>query len=632
MEAIATIFAAPLGRVLYYAFLVTGSFGLSIILFSVIAKLLLFPLTRMAHLNSIKLLRLQPAIYAIKKRYGQDKERLNEEQYELFVAERYSPLIGIVPLLAQLLLLMGMLQVMYDPLRHMRLPEYTDLSFLGMNLGVVPSLRYPSVELAMPFVSGLAALVFSLVQNFISPGALSQGKKTNLGLIIFTVCLSVYFAAVTPAGVGLYWTVGNLFAIVLVVVLYLWYNPHKLAGEALAHLKSSRKSSAILKAEREVNKALKIREKADVSRFLTAKKLIVFYAITGGQYKYYKTVIDYILENSDIVIHYLTNDANDNVFNMDKERLVPYYAGQGKTISLMLKLEAKMLVTTVPDLQTMHMKRSIAASVEYVYIFHAPIGSVVQYRERAFDYFDTIFCVGPHHVAEQRRREEIAGIKKRNLVKAGYGMYDLLVESVKAVPLTKGEKKRILIAPSWQKDNLFETCINEILEVLLNKGHEIIARPHPQFMQLFPEKMDALIERYKDSINSGELIFELDFSGNESIFSSDLLLTDWSGIAYEFSYCTSKPCVFINTTQKITNPNYERYGIIPMEMDVRDKVGVSVDPDDIKEKLGSVVEELLENSEKFKKQIEETLGEYLFYPNRSGEAGGKYIINKLWTR
>jgi len=509
----------------------------------------------------------------------------------------------------------------------MRLPQGTDLGFFGVDLG--------EFHILMPFLSGVAALAFSLVQNAISPGALSQGKWTNIGLIIFTVALSVYFAAVTPAGVGLYWTVGNLFAIVTVTLLYYMHNPHKLAVEALAYKKAEQKTPMERKRERELDKINKLREKTDAMRFMSAEKRLVFFALTSGQYKYYETVINYLLANSDIPIHYLTNDPDDAVFskdNQDNPQIIPYYAGHKKTISLMLKLECDILVTTVPDLQTFHIKRSIAKkNIEYIYVFHAPIGSALVYKEKAFDFFDTIFCVGPHQTKEMRRREEFANIKKRKLVKAGYGVYDTLLESYSTLYKIEEANDRplILIAPSWQSENIFESCIDDILSALLGKGYTINVRPHPQFMRLFPRKMSALVEKYNQYSNTDDLVFELDFSENSSVYMADLLITDWSGIALEFSYCTSKPCIYINTPPKISNPGYKKYGFELMDFTIRNQVGISVEPTDIKKNLFEVVEKLLKGNEFSKKQIRESLSQYLYHPGRSGEAGGKYIISRL---
>ena len=684
MGVINTILGTPLGYVIYFAYLLTGSYGLAIVIFAVLVKFIIFPVMMMAHRNSIRLLQLQPALTIIKRRYSGDRERLNEEQYTLFTKERYSPVLGVVPLLLQLFLVIGMLQVMYHPLQHLlrldgdainalvltlrgiygdlspareqlmvfdafRNPDYlpmfrqalagfadaeviieqivnTNLNFIVFDLGRVPSFTSPSIELIIPAFAGLAALVFCLVQNAISPGALSQSARTNLFLTVFTVGLSLYFALVMPVGVGIYWGVTNFAGIGVVVALYLMYNPRKMASEAFAYIKANRKTPEEIKAEREENKALKTREKSDAAKFIAAKKRLVFYALTSGQYKYYKTIIEYLLEHSDITIHYLTNDSNDAVFQHQNPQLIPYYAGQHKTISLMLKLDADILVTTVPDLQSFHMKRSIVREIEYIHTFHAFTSVHLIYREKAYDYFDTIFCTGSHQVIELRRREELAKLPKKKLLKIGYGVFDQLAES--HVPGAENEKPRILIAPSWQAENIMESCIEPILDNLLDKGYEIVVRPHPQYVRLFPERMKELVDNYSEYVGRGEVIFELDFSSNFSIFSSDILITDWSAISYEFAYCTLKPCVFINTPMKIMNPNYKKYGLEPLDISLRDRVGISVDMDDLGT-LPEAITGLLADKDGYRDQIKITLLHYLYNPGRSGEAGGKYIISRL---
>lgn len=636
MELINTILSTPLGYVIYFAYRLTDSYGLAILIFAFFVRIaVLFPVNILAHKNSLRLLRLQPNLSVIKRRYSGDKEQLNEEQYNLFKNERYSPLVGLIPLFAQLILIIGIMQVMLNPMRHMRgIDENTiDFLFLGLNLRVLPSLLNPSPELVMPLLSVGSALGFCLVQNAISPGALSQGKGTNIGMTIFTVALSLYLTLVLPVAVGLYWIVSCLAGIVVVYALNLLYPPKKLASEALAYLDSIRKTPDELKAERQRNKELNLREKRDAVRFAAAKKELVFYALTGGQYKYYKAIIEYILDNSGVVIHYLTNDPNDALFTQENPKLIPYYAGQRKTISLMLKLNANVVVTTVPDLQTYHLKRSIVRDdIEYIYVFHAPTSSSLIYREKAFDFFDTIFCVGPHQVVEMRHREQVAGLHRRALVKVGYGQYDQLLEDYKSLPdfidKSHHKKSRILIAPSWQKDNIFESCIDEILSALIGRGYEITARPHPQFSTLFPERMKALAQKYAIYADTKEITFELDFSANLSIFTSDLLITDWSAISYEFTYCTSKPCIFINTSMKQSNPNWTQYSTEPIDITLRSKIGISIEVEDIPNKLGDAVALLLSDEGTLREQIYDTLREYVFYPGRSGEAGGRYIIGR----
>jgi YidC/Oxa1 family membrane protein insertase len=319
------------------------------------------------------------------------------------------------------------------------------------------------------------------------------------------------------------------------------------------------------------------------------------------------------------------------VFEKSKPNLVPYYASQQKTISLMLRLDAKVLITTVPDLQAFHIKRSIVNSnIEYIHTFHGPTSTHLVYKEKAFDYFDTLFCVGPHQVSEIRCREKIFKLPRKNLVKAGYGLYDQLIRLYEKYSdiQRENDKPHILIAPSWHADNILDLCIDSILRALNGRGFKIIVRPHPQYIQMFPERIESLVKRYSEYAQDDSIVFELDFFNNESIFMSDVLITDWSGIAYEFSYCTLKPCIFINTPMKVMNPNYLKYGVEPLDILLRDKCGVSVNIDNIN-KLYNTVKYVLDNRDTYKFEIEEIVAQYLYYPRRNGEAAGKYIIKKL---
>ena len=690
MEFINSFLGTPLGFLIYLAYQFTGSYGGAVLVFAMVVKVVLFPITWVAHKNSVRFLKLQPALNVLKRRYSEDKEELNEEQYQLFKREKYNVWIGLIPLFMQLLLIMGMLQVMYRPLQHMlrfdqqtinvlldtyytlfgsvsssmgqlqvlqamQSPEYyilfqnalanagmqpileliatTNLNFLGMNLGIVPSLTNITIEWLIPVSAGIFALVFCLVNAKLSPGSMTQSRKANLNLTIFTVLLALYFAFTLPASVGMYWAVGNLFGTGVTLFLELIYSPRKIVPEAVAYLQSKQKKGALLKAENAKERELKAREKIDINRFKQADKELVFYALHSGHYKYYKNIIEYLLAHADVVIHYLTNDPEDIVFNLDNKKLIPYYVSHRKTISLMLYLKTKIFFTTVPDLQTFHMKRSIAQEdIEYIHVIHGIPSAHMTAREKAYDHFDTVFCVGPHHVRELQRRVQLAGLKPKNLVKAGYPVYDQLVEAYNARSSLVNERPQILIAPSWQKENILELCIDEMLMSLIGKGYQLIVRPHSHFALMFPERMVELAEKYAEYTKTGEIIFDLDFAENKYIFMADLIMTDWSGIAYEFAYCGLRPGIFINTPMKILNPNYEHYDVEVTDITLRDKVGLSVDVANISSELPEKVAYLLANKDEYKEKIQQVVDEYLFYPGRSGEAGGRYIMNQLAKR
>ena len=125
-----------------------------------------------------------------------------------------------------------------------------------------------------------------------------------------------------------------------------------------------------------------------------------------------------------------------------------------------------------------------------------------------------------------------------------------------------------------------------------------------------------------------QLSFELDFSKNKSIYSSDLLITDWSGIALEYCFATKRPALFVNTKMKCVNPNWEKIALTPTEITLRDQVGISLD----KEALvgcDEVVKKLLDNAKEYEEIITKTLENHLYNIGHAGAAGADYILKSL---
>ena len=120
----------------------------------------------------------------------------------------------------------------------------------------------------------------------------------------------------------------------------------------------------------------------------------------------------------------------------------------------------------------------------------------------------------------------------------------------------------------------------------------------------------------------------MDFSSNKTVFDADVLMTDWSGIAYEYSFTTLKPTLYINTPMKIMNPEYEELGIEPFDITVRDEIGISVDTDKL-DTLGVVVDRLLNDVVYSPESIASVREKYLDNIGKSGEVGARYIIGKL---
>ncbi len=677
MELINTVFGIPLGLVMYYAYRLVGSYALAIMLFTLITKLIMFPLSLMSQKNSIKMVKMSPLLEDIKQRNSGNVSAIFKEQKLLYKKEKYNSFIGLLPLLLQIPLVLGLVNVIYNPLQHLlhidsstiaalsnkayevlgvsdlgyaaqlKVMETVqqnasaflsivnseiitkiqsiDFNFLGINLSEIPT--FSGIIIIVPILSALSSFLLSAYQNSRNVLQMEQGFLGKWGMALFLVAFSGYFTFVVPCGIGLYWTVGNILSIIVTYACNLIYKPSKYIDYENRPVKTvlSRQEKAEQNRQKKTEQE---RAKADAVRFFACKKQLVFYSESNGFYKYFSRTIDYILNNSDIEVHYVTSDINDSIFKQDNAKLKAYFVGGRQLISFMMRMDADMVVMTMPDLEEYHIKRSIVKKdVEYVYTDHGMTSFHLMLREHALDHFDTIFCCGPNHIDEVRQTEQAYGLKEKKLVSVGYGLLDTLLENVRDLPMEKREKKQILIAPSWQKDNIMEFCLDELLTQLLHKGNMVILRPHPEFVKRFPGKMSAITNRYKHE-SEDEFIIETDFSSNKTVYTSDVVITDWSSIAQEFSYATKRPSLFINTPMKIMNPEYKKIEAVPLDISLRDEIGISVDISDF-ERIPGIIADMTANSESYRKRITEVLEKNIYNIGSSGKAGGEYIINTL---
>jgi len=251
------------------------------------------------------------------------------------------------------------------------------------------------------------------------------------------------------------------------------------------------------------------------------------------------------------------------------------------------------------------------------------------FREGALDAFDTVFCAGPHNEKEIRATERVYGLPEKTLVRFGYPLVEKLIEAgaKERETHTRTGRKEILIAPSWNEDNLLDSCIDQLIEGLMCEEYHITVRPHPEYVKRYPARMQAIVDRFADRVGDG-LVFELDFSGNKSIYSADLLITDWSGISVEYCFATKRPAIFVNTKMKVLNPNWQNIGCEPVEISLRNLVGIAIDKDETAN-IGAVAADLFVRGSEYEKKIEDLLGEFLFNIGSAEKAGADYILNSL---
>ena len=691
MSLINTYIGTPLGWLMWLCYRLIGNYGIAILLFTLLSKIILLPLSIVVQKNSIKMIRLQPEINRITVKHFGDKDTITDETMVIYKREKYSPMLGIVPMVIQIILVLGLINVIYNPMQHllrvdagicqqlvsatasllgvtemgsgaqlkvieamcdpanydyfmglsiaganigeiMEAAASIDMHFLGINLAKVPPLIPIALISVVPLLSCLSTFLLCWAQNRDNVLQKEQGFLSRWGVTIFTVAFSTYFTFLVPAGVGVYWIASNIFAIGNLYLMNFLYNPKKFIDyealeETKAELDKLKAQESRKKKELEPYKKV---EKADYKRFLGGKELkqLVFYSEGSGFYKYFAGMIDYVLKNSDVTIHYITSDPKDAIFQKNEPRIKAYYIGEMRLIPLMMKMDADMVIMTMPDLETYHIKRSLVRKdIEYVYTDHGVSSDNMTLRTHALDHFDTLFCVGPHQMEEARAIETLYGLKPRRLVQVGYGLLDEMTEAWENTPKTVNEKKTVLIAPSWQKDNIMDSCLDKLVEELLPIGCRLIIRPHPQYVRLYGDRMEAIIHKYEDKLGDS-FIIQTDFSSTDTVYSADLLITDWSNVGYEFALSTLKPVLYINTPMKIMNPEYDKIDIVPFDIRIRAQLGGALELDEL-DKTGAVAADLLSRPEEFREIIQNVKEKEIYNLGRGSEAAGRYIVKRL---
>ena len=380
-----------------------------------------------------------------------------------------------------------------------------------------------------------------------------------------------------------------------------------------------------------ITKSIFGKEDNDIEKFNELdldERSIVFYSESSViLYPYVEEIIRE-LQNRDQKVCYLTSSKDDPILKNKNENVRVFYIGDSELekMNFFLRLKAKMLIMTMPDLGSYHIKRSKEFPVHYIYTFHSMNSTHMEFQKGAFDEFDSIFCVGPYQVQELRATEQLYNLKRKNLVECGYGLLDKLIKLRSSFlgkkKLLKNNKKNILIAPSWGKQNLLESMGIELVKTLLDAGYHVTVRPHPMTAKKSPKTIKQIKERFE---KNPDFLLDTNTSSFEQLFSSYALITDWSGIGYEYAFVCERPVIYIDVPKKSHNKEYEKIGLVPFEISIRDKIGEVVSVQNI-ETVPERIEFLYSHGNNFENKIQKIRNDAIFNIGESGKVTASEII------
>lgn len=278
---------------------------------------------------------------------------------------------------------------------------------------------------------------------------------------------------------------------------------------------------------------------------------LVFYN-EGSQYfsTFYPVLKE--LEKRGITFTYLYSDIKDKIPTLIKNQN-SYFIGSGnKAFFYLNSLEAQMCIMTTPGLDVLQIKRSKGVS-HYCHIHHATRGCSA-YKVFGIDYYDSLLASCEYDRDFIRQLEDKRNLPRKDVRVVGTVYLDYALNRLEDIKIEKNNKKTILISPTWGEHGLLNVHGKEIIENLIsNSNYYIIVRPHPQSVRYEQNMLEDLKIRFIENEN---IFWDYTDDGLESMYKSDLMISDFSGIIFDFIFLFSRPVISMPSVQDLNGKDY----------------------------------------------------------------------------
>lgn len=341
----------------------------------------------------------------------------------------------------------------------------------------------------------------------------------------------------------------------------------------------------------------------------TGKLPLVIFSDNKRYWNVFSPICDE-LNRRGIDVVYMTASSDDPALECGLEHVKGQFIGEGNKAFVTLNfLEANLVLSTTPGLDVYQWKRSKKVDY-YAHIPHAT-GDITLYRMFGIDYYDGLLLSGGFQMQEVRHLEKLRGLPAKELYSVGIPYMDEMVTRLQNSDSATTHERTVLVAPSWGPSAIFSRFGGIILEKLLETGYHIIVRPHPQSFQSEKDLMDKLMKQYP---KSEQLEWNRDRDNFEVLKKSDIMISDFSGVIFDFALVYDKPVLYADTD--FDKAPYDAWWIEDpvWNLSVLPRIGMELkecDLDSIKEKIDCCISDsrFAEGREQARKETWEHYGE-----------------------
>ncbi len=243
---------------------------------------------------------------------------------------------------------------------------------------------------------------------------------------------------------------------------------------------------------------------------------------------------------------YMTASPDDPALQVEMPHFQAEFIGEGnKAFAKLNYLRADILLSTTPGLDVYQWKRSPEVGC-YIHIPHAA-SEITLYRMFGVDYYDAVMLSGQYQEDDLRKLEALRGLPAKELVQIGIPYMDEMAARLEKSGAAPAHPRTVLLAPSWGKSALFSVYGSKIIEILQKTGYHLIIRPHPQSFVSETEMLSKLQAEFPES---DTLEWNRDTDNFDVLRRSDILISDFSGVIFDFALIYDKPVIY-------TDPDFD---------------------------------------------------------------------------
>ena len=323
---------------------------------------------------------------------------------------------------------------------------------------------------------------------------------------------------------------------------------------------------------------------------------------------------------------YLTASPDDPALEKAKqyEHVKCEFVGEGnKAYARMNMLKADLVLSSTPGLDVYQWKRSRDVSW-YVHIPHMAT-DVTLYRMFGLDYYDAILCSGEYQIEQVRKIEEKRGLPRKEMTLVGITYFDEMKARLDKLAgnVAKRDGINVLLAPSWGPSSIFNRFGADFIQRLIDTGYNIIIRPHPQSFVSEKELMDSLMAQFPES---EKLEWNRDNDNFDVLSRSDIMISDFSGVIFDFSLVFDKPVIYVDAP--FDDSVYDACWLDEKTWTFRTlpEIGKPLSEDSMDE-LPSMIEECLREN-KYRDARKRARDESWAYPGEAAYRTVDYLISK----